>query len=53
MPAATELTPRVMMKGETPKAATPMPLTRPISMAAQKPAAAPATITSQTASGKS
>src|SRR5690625_1620101 len=53
MPATIELTPKVIINGETPKTATPTPLTKPTTSAAPRPARQPSTITNQIASGKS
>ena len=51
MPKPTEAMPKVMMKGETLKTATPMPLTAPMVVPARMPAKAPMAMASPAASG--
>ena len=51
MPKPMEAMPRVIMKGETPKAATPMPLRMPMATPAPTPASMPRAIDITTASG--
>jgi hypothetical protein len=51
MPKPTEAIPKVIMKGETLKTETPMPLTTPMAVPARKPASTPSTIASKALSG--
>ena len=51
MPKPTDDMPSVMMNGETPKTATPMPLQMPTRTPAAIPASAPTAMASATASG--
>ena len=52
MPAPTDCTPSVMMKGDTPKRATPTPFNTPMAVAASNPAPVPRGITKNAAFGK-